>query len=58
MTPPLAALLDSLAGTLMVVVVVLFLAFFWLALAFWAVRDARRRSESPPSTSAETRPPP
>jgi RNA polymerase subunit RPABC4/transcription elongation factor Spt4 len=47
MTPPLAALLDSMAGTLMVVVVVLFLAFFWLALAFWAVRDARRRSDSP-----------
>jgi RNA polymerase subunit RPABC4/transcription elongation factor Spt4 len=47
MTPPLAALLDSVAGTLMVVVVVLFLAFFWLALAFWAVRDARRRSDSP-----------
>jgi RNA polymerase subunit RPABC4/transcription elongation factor Spt4 len=47
MTAPTAALLDSAAGTLMVVVVVLFLAFFWLALAFWAVRDARRRSDSP-----------
>ncbi|HEY2704418.1 MAG TPA: zinc ribbon domain-containing protein [Candidatus Dormibacteraeota bacterium] len=47
MTAPPAALLDSAAGTLLVVVVVLFLAFFWIALAFWAVRDARRRSESP-----------
>lgn len=47
MSPAPPALLESAAGTLMVVVVVLFLAFFWIALAFWAVRDARRRSESP-----------
>jgi RNA polymerase subunit RPABC4/transcription elongation factor Spt4 len=46
MTPP-PALLGSAAGTLAAVVAVLFLGFFWLALTFWAVRDARRRSESP-----------
>ena len=46
MTPPPAALLDSAAGTFLAVVVVLFLVFFWIALAFWAYRDARRRSDS------------
>jgi RNA polymerase subunit RPABC4/transcription elongation factor Spt4 len=34
-------------GTFLAVVVVLFLLFFWIALAFWAYRDARRRSDSP-----------
>lgn len=46
MTPPPGALLDSGAGTFLAVVVVLFLLFFWIALAFWAYRDARRRSDS------------
>src|SRR5207237_89479 len=46
MTPPPAALLDSAAGTFLAIVVVLFLLFFWIALAFWAYRDARRRSDS------------
>jgi hypothetical protein len=46
MTPPPAALLDSGAGAFLAVVVVLFLAFFWIALAYWAYRDARRRSDS------------
>jgi RNA polymerase subunit RPABC4/transcription elongation factor Spt4 len=43
--PP--ALLGSAAGTLALVVTVLFLGCFWLALTFWAVRDARRRSDPP-----------
>ena len=47
MSPPPGALLDSAAGTFLAVVVVLFLLFFWIALAFWAYRDARRRSDSP-----------
>jgi hypothetical protein len=47
MTPPPGALLDTAAGTFLAVVVVLFLLFFWIALAFWAYRDARRRSDSP-----------
>jgi RNA polymerase subunit RPABC4/transcription elongation factor Spt4 len=46
MTPPPGALLDTAAGTFLAVVVVLFLLFFWIALAFWAYRDARRRSDS------------
>ena len=46
MTPAPAALLDSGAGAFLAIVVVLFLAFFWIALAFWAYRDARRRSDS------------
>ncbi|HVS42665.1 MAG TPA: zinc ribbon domain-containing protein [Candidatus Dormibacteraeota bacterium] len=46
MTPAPAALLDSGAGAFLAIVVVLFLAFFWIALAYWAYRDARRRSDS------------
>jgi len=46
MSPP-PALLDSAAGTLALVVALIFLGAFWVALAFWAVRDARRRSDSP-----------
>jgi RNA polymerase subunit RPABC4/transcription elongation factor Spt4 len=46
MSAPPGALLDSAAGTFLAVVVVLFLLFFWIALAFWAYRDARRRSDS------------
>jgi hypothetical protein len=46
MSAPPGALLDSPAGTAVAVVVVLFLLFFWIALAFWAYRDARRRSDA------------